>query len=270
MDCILIHADENLQFRKVLVDGAGASFTRDAPNQRLVIRAKAGELLPKGEHTLFFEYSSGLQTNNVGLYLSRYLDDDGNNVTVVATQFEATSARSAHPCFDEPALKANFSITVDGVPATHTALSNMPVKSVTPNTGGGTDAQPTSKVVFETTPKMSTYLVALVVAPVFGKTVSVALVGRSMNVTAYGMNRASVRSNIAFAAEVGATVTQYYETVFGVNFPLPKQDMIAIPDFAAGAMENWCVAALPASAAALTPPLLSAGAWSLTARVRGA
>ena len=243
-DCLLVHAkmgDGYLSFSDVRVDGKKVSSHRyDSVNQRLVIQPMLDEVLKAGSHSLSFAYSAPLPypSNNVGLYLSRYTsdpDEHGNThvVNVTATQFEATSARYAMPCLDEPALKANFSVTVDGVPAGYTALGNMPQKSTVANADG------TSMVTFDTTPRMSTYLVALVVGPITGTSVNGS---NGLNVTAYGMNRASVvgpPSNIQFAAEVGASVTSFYETVFGVKFPLPKQDMIAIPDFAAGAMENW-------------------------------
>jgi len=259
-DCILVHADENLHFSKVTVGGsAAASFQHDAANQRLVIRPKLGELLKKGGTTLEFEYDSPLQTNNVGLYLSTYKDDGGRVVNVTATQFEATSARTAMPCFDEPALKANFSVTVDGVPAGYTALGNMPVLGEAVRNADGT-----SKVTFQTTPRMSTYLVALVVGPLISAPVTARLQGRDMAVTAYGMDRSSVRGNIEFAAQVGASVTAFYEKTFGVPFPLPKQDMIAIPDFAAGV----CGSSVGRRRLTLAQARWRTGAWSRTARRR--
>lgn len=195
------------------------------------------------------------QPPQTGLYLSSYFNDAGVEVFLVTTQFEATFARRAFPCFDEPAYKAVFNVTIDGVPTGYTALGNMPVTSTTPN-GDGTSRisfQPSPKArsspmpalppqpprdhcllrsTYSPAPQMSTYLVAAVAAPL----ISVSGISGQNNVavSVYAVARADNYNKIAYALDAGMRVLTYYEGTLGVPYPLPKLDMIAIPDFAAG------------------------------------
>ena len=235
VDCVLVHAGPDLLFSSITARRGGAAaaqtpvaWSADPANERLVLQlaAAAGSAL-----TLSFSYSSPLRTTNNGLYLSTYRNDEGATVNITATQFEATAARQAFPCLDEPAYKASFALAVDNVPAGYTALSNMPVASSQPST-----AFPGAlRVSFKPTPNMSTYLLALVVAPLVSSSASFG----AKTVTSYGVNRSATRGRLDFATAVAAEIIPYYENLFGAPFPLPKMDMIAIPDFAAGAMENW-------------------------------
>ena len=112
------------------------TYTVDALNERVVLRlaapAAAGELV-----TLHITYSANISKNNLGLYNSPYTDDEGKTVPMLVTQFESTYARHAFLSYDEPALKATFQLTVDGVPAGFTALNNMPVLATSPRSDGG-------------------------------------------------------------------------------------------------------------------------------------
>ena len=234
VDCVLVHAGPDLLFSSVTVGASAAApqtavaWTPDLANERVVLRlpAAAGASL-----TLTFTYTSPLRTTNNGLYLSTYVDDNKNTVNMTATQFEATAARQAFPCLDEPAYKANFSMTVDNVPSTYTALSNMPVTS-----SGASPSYPgTLRVSFAPSPRMSTYLLALVVGPLIKSSASFG----AKTVTSYGVDRAATRGQLDFATSVAAKIIPFYETLFNAPFPLPKMDMVSIPDFAAGAMENW-------------------------------
>ncbi|RYE84939.1 MAG: hypothetical protein EOO65_01365 [Methanosarcinales archaeon] len=179
-----------------------------------------------------FAFTAALGTDMNGLYLSTYTNDAGNQVNTVCTQFEATYARSAFPCFDEPAYKANFSLTVDGIPPAYTALGNMPMVSNATNADGSYSA------TFGTTPRMSTYLFAFVAAPMVSVTTTSGM--NNVTVSVYAVARADNVDKIAYALDAGARVLDYYESVFDLAFPLPKIDMVAIPDFAAGAMESTC------------------------------
>ena len=162
--------------------------------------------------------------------LSTYLDDSKKQINMSATQFEATAARQAFPCLDEPAYKASFTLTVDNVPPAYTALGNMPVAS----SGASTAFPGTLRVSFAATPLMSTYLLCLVVGPLISSSASFG----GKTVTSYGVDRAATRGQLDFATSVAAKIIPYYEALFAAPFPLPKMDMVAIPDFAAGAMEN--------------------------------
>jgi hypothetical protein len=278
-DCILVHSGADLAYSYVASAGLPggpfqpvASWAPDAANERIVLRLPQGTVAAGSRLTLRFNYSSPLRTNNNGLYLSTFLDDAGRTVNMTATQFEATAARQAFPCFDEPALKATFSLAVDGVPAGYTAVSNMPVAATAP-ASPGVGAQGATLVSFAQTPRMSTYLLALVVGPMIS---SSATFDGTKPVTSYGVARNATAGRLAFATGVAALIIPYYEQLFEADFPLPKMDMLAIPDFAAGAMENWQVrfakiaptspahAHTPNPAANLSRP--SAGAASPTAR----
>lgn len=140
---------------------------------------------------------------------------------------EATDARRAFPCWDEPAIKATFDITLV-VPKDRIALSNMPVVSEKSLDDGW------RSVHFDTTPIMSTYLVAAVVGEydyVEGKSKDGVLV---RVFTPVGKKEQGL-----FALDVATKVLPYYKEYFKISYPLPKMDLVAIADFSAGAMENW-------------------------------
>jgi puromycin-sensitive aminopeptidase len=161
-----------------------------------------------------------------GFYRSKYTTKSGEDRYAGVTQFEATDARRCFPCWDEPALKATFDLVLV-VPTNRVALSNMPVKDETVDGDLKT-------LVFERTPIMSTYLVAVVVGEydyVEGKSDDGVLV---RVFTPLGKKEQGL-----FALEVATKVLPYYKDYFNIAYPLPKMDLIAISDFLAGAMENW-------------------------------
>jgi aminopeptidase N len=258
--CLQLHAYELdvANASVVALDGAAGSggpqpasvLRYDAVNERVVLALGA----PYAVGTrlrLSLDFAGALRDDNTGLYRSSYRDDAGAEVHTVATQFEATAARRAWPCFDEPAYKAVFNVTVDGVPPGYTALGNMPVALTAPNPDG------TRAVTFAPlVPRMSTYLVALVVAPLVGAT---GVTTTGVNVTAWGVDRANNSARVTFARDVAIRVLPFYEGLFGIPFPLPKLDMAAIPDFAAGARAPpsvHCVCVRLAPCAPSPTPLL--------------
>jgi aminopeptidase N len=236
--CLQLHADGLTVTAATVTDvtTAGgpprsASVARyDAANQRVVLALP--QVYDAGARLLVsLSFTGTLGTDMTGLYRSSY-ENAGTSVDIVATQFEATAARRAFPCWDEPEYKAVVNVTVDGVPVGYTALSNMPPVSSgpSPSLPGG------STVVFAPSPRMSTYLVALVVAPLVGVTGTTAT---GVNVTAWAVNRANNTDRLRFALGVALDVLPYYGSLFGgLQYPLPKMDMVAVPDFAAGAMEK--------------------------------
>lgn len=182
--------------------------------------------------SLSYEGNFGSLSNLVGFYRSRYTED-GVIKTILATDFEPTNARAAFPCFDEPALKATFTIAIEH-PTNSIALSNWPVDSEN-SIGNGR-----KKTSFKTTEKMSTYLAAWVVAPddysfVEGKTKN------GTPVRIYGRSSAGRNKLLDFALDVAIQVTDYFEnTYFQISDAVPpKIDMIALPQYPNGAMENW-------------------------------
>ncbi|CAH0398786.1 unnamed protein product [Chilo suppressalis] len=184
------------------------------------------KVLPKGEAKLFCEFNGEINDKMKGLYRSKYMTPGGEERYAAVTQFEATDARRCFPCWDEPAIKATFDITLD-VPADRVALSNMPVKEEKVNGD--------KKLIhFDTTPIMSTYLVAVVVGE-YDYVEKKSRDGVLVRVyTPVGKSKQGI-----FALEVAAKVLPYYKEYFEIAYPLPKIDLIAIADFSAGAMENW-------------------------------
>ncbi|KAJ8311540.1 hypothetical protein KUTeg_010895, partial [Tegillarca granosa] len=176
-----------------------ASIEEDKQRQFLIVHFN--EDLTKGNfYTIQMSFIGPLKNDLVGLYLSSY--QRGNKTIYLATtQFQATDARKTFPCFDEPAIKAKFDLTL--VRQSHmVSLSNMPNIS-SENRGNGWIAD-----TFNTTPPIA-------------------------------WSRPEAVDQTRYALGVGVELLTYFEDYFNISFPLPKQDMIAIPDFSAGAMENW-------------------------------
>mmetsp|Transcript_66642 Transcript_66642/g.167958 ORF Transcript_66642/g.167958 Transcript_66642/m.167958 type:complete len:989 (-) Transcript_66642:170-3136(-) len=184
--------------------------------------------LPVGDGTLELSYIGQLSGDMAGLYKSTYQDAQGQTQVIALTQLEAIEARRVFPCWDEPAQKASFNLSVT-IPEGFEAFSNMPVTSQHSSDGVGMHT-----VIFQETPVMSTYLLALAVGR-FDSIQHVTEGGVVLRVLAVP---GQVRRG-AFALDVAARALDFYEKYFDVKFPLPKLDMLAAPDFAAGAMENW-------------------------------
>ena len=186
------------------------------------------EDLPVGNALLKIHYTGVLNDKNAGFYRSKYTAADGQTKYLATTQFEATDARRALPCWDEPARKATFDVTLI-VPNNLVALSNMPVQEIVPL--ANSDLQIIS---FGRTPIMSTYLLAFVVGEFdFVETHT----NNGTLVRVYALPGRSDQGK--FALDVGKRSLEFYNSYFDIPYPLPKLDMIAIPDFASGAMENW-------------------------------
>lgn len=167
-----------------------------------------------------------------GFYRSSYPHPDGTTHYMATTQMEATDARRAFPCFDEPALKATFGVTLIADPSL-TCLSNMDVASEkevqSDITGGKRKA-----VTFNSTPLMSTYLLAFII----GELNYIETKEFRIPIRVYSPPNSNIEHG-RFSLDLAAKTLKFYEEQFASPFPLPKMDMIAIPDFSAGAMENW-------------------------------
>ncbi len=185
-----------------------------------------GEDLPVGSATLTIEFTGVLNDKLHGFYRSTYTAPDGSTKTIATTQFEATDARRAFPCWDEPDLKATYTVHLIVAPDL-TAVSNAAEVART--------ARPDGKVMvsFAETMRMSTYLVAFIVGDleatepvdVDGTPLRIVVAPGSMHLT-------------SFALEMGAHALRYFARYYDIAYPGDKLDMIAIPDFAWGAMEN--------------------------------
>ena len=184
------------------------------------------ESLAPGDYELTVSFRGTLNDQLRGFYRSTFEDDAGNDAVIATTQFEATDARRAFPCWDEPDLKATFGVTLI-VPAGYAAISNGP-EVTRSDAGPGKFA-----VTFADTMVMSTYLVAFIVGELDATEV-VDAAGVPLRVlTTPG------KTHLAdFALEAGAHALGYFADYYGIPYPGDKVDMIAIPDFAWGAMEN--------------------------------
>ncbi len=186
----------------------------------------SSEAVP-GPANLTISYQGILNDQLKGFYRSRYQDTEGNEQYLATTQFESTDARRALPCWDEPALKATFQVSMT-VPSHLTAVSNTPVID---ESDAGNDLK---TIHFAETPRMSTYLLAFVVGDL-ACVEETAPNGTLMRVFATRGNEHLGR----FALDTALRLLEYYNDYFGIPYPLEKLDHFAIPDFAAGAMENW-------------------------------
>ncbi|MBI1970281.1 M1 family metallopeptidase [Candidatus Woesearchaeota archaeon] len=191
-----------------------------------------GKLIPKGEATISLTFHGKLGSIG-GLYKSKYTGKDGSQKYMATTQFEAADARQAFPCIDHPAAKATFDISVTCDDCLD-VVSNTEVKEVKQDSASAVSGKTGKKTVsFARTPVMSTYLVYIGVGEFEwiedskGKTVI-------RVVTTPGKS-----SHARFALQAARQCLGYYETYFGIPFPLSKLDLIAVPDFGFGAMENW-------------------------------
>ena len=208
-----------MKISRVLVNGREMKFKTDGKIIEIF------DLRP-GEVEVTIDYEGTLNENMEGAYLSTY-EYKGKTETIVTTQFESHYAREAFPCIDEPEAKAIFvlSITTD---ESDVVLSNMPAAKQT-------SAADLKTTYFQPTPRMSTYLLAWVIGKFHGKTIKNT---HGVEVTTYCALNQDVDS-VDFANEVAARALEFYDDNYGVPYPLKKLDQVALPDFEAGAMENW-------------------------------
>ena len=177
--------------------------------------------LPAGHNVLAIAYTGILNDKLRGFYLSK-----SRKRNYAVTQFESTDARRAFPCFDEPALKATFDVSLtidkaDNVISNSNQISDIPAGAAK------------HTVAFATTPKMSTYLVAFLVGDF------VCTKGSSDGVPIRACATPDKVDLTPFAVHAAEHFLKYYDTYFGIKYPMPKLDLIGIPDFEAGAMENF-------------------------------
>ena len=209
----------DLTIKSVKINGIKTAFNYD--DKFLEIRE-----VEQQEVKVEIDFQGKITEQMYGIYPCNY-EKDGVKKEIIATQFESHYARYAFPCIDEPIAKAMFDLTIIA-DADLTILSNTPViKQV--------DRRSKQLVRFDTTPKMSTYTLAFVI----GDLVKLeGLTKSGVQVTAYA-STAHQTTELEFGLQVALDALDWYENYFGVAYPLPKCDHVALPDFAAGAMENW-------------------------------
>jgi puromycin-sensitive aminopeptidase len=205
------------------------STTLDAEEERVTLTFP--DPLPVGPATLELSFTGILNDKLHGFYRSTFTDDGGNERVIATTQMEATDARRAFPCWDEPDRKAVFEVTLvveEGLGA----YSNGPIVEETPEPGGAGSA-PARRIRFAPTMPMSTYLVAFIVGPLQA-TDPVDVDGVPLRIV-HPPGKAYLAP---YALEVGAHALRFFTDYFGIPYPADKLDLVAIPDFAFGAMEN--------------------------------
>jgi len=219
---ITLNAAE-MQFMGATISSGGAPQTAraDFDQRRETATLTVPTPIPAGPATIAIRYSARLNDQLRGFYLSH-----GNGRDYAVTQLEATDARRAFPSFDEPAMKATFDVSTT-IDARDTAISNGRVLSDTPGPGAGKHT-----LKFSTTPKMSPYLVALAVGD--WECVKGAADGIPIRICASQGHK----DELGFALESAEVAVRYYNRYFGIKYPFEKLDVVAVPDFSAGAMEN--------------------------------
>ncbi|CAL7935734.1 unnamed protein product [Xylocopa violacea] len=187
-----------------------------------------------GIYALNLQFSGNLQDDLIGFFKDHYKDSNGNEIWLAATQFESIHARRAFPCWDEPALKATFNISIKHYP-NYTAISNMPAreKSKIDKADGKMWTR------FERTPVMSTYLVAFVIADF----VNISNADGTIN----AWSRKDRVGYLKFAHEIAQKAVKELELYTNSTVRVPKMDHVVIPEHSVVAMENWGLILYPES-----------------------
>ncbi|XP_022081849.1 putative aminopeptidase-2 isoform X2 [Acanthaster planci] len=200
-----------------------------AETEFIVIQLDA--LLEVGaKYRLHIEFNNALRNDLGGYYLSSYNPKSGGTRYLASTFFDPVDARKAFPCFDEPDMKATFNITLEYEPQYH-ALANMPMKGSPETLDGGW-----MRATFEESVIMSTYLVCYIVSDFKAKFMT------TQNDVEFGVwAQEDFINQTDYALQRGVEILDYFDGLYGleIKYPLTKLDMIALPDFSAGAMENW-------------------------------
>ncbi|MFS9235333.1 M1 family metallopeptidase [Streptococcus sanguinis] len=214
---------KDLTVEAVEVAGQARPFALDKDNEALYIELEAA-----GPVVVTITYSGKITDNMTGIYPS-YYTVDGVKKEIISTQFESHFAREAFPSVDEPEAKATFDLALKFDQAEgELALSNMPEIDVE-------NRKTTGVWKFETTPRMSSYLLAFAAGDMQGIT------AKTKNGTLVGVyaTKAHPASNLEFALDIAVRCIEFYEEYYGVKYPIPQSLHVALPDFSAGAMENW-------------------------------
>ena len=218
---IFVHT-KDLTIISSSIDGKSVEV-KMGDNDELELKANS---ITGANHSIVLGFSGSITDQMHGMYPC-YFDHDGSKKELIATQFESHHAREVFPCLDEPEAKATFDVTLTTETGV-TVLGNMPVTS---------QKEEDNLLVtsFERTPKMSVYLLAWVYGDIHKKS---AKTKRGVEVNIWA-TVAQKPESLDFALDFAAKTIDYFEDYFDIEYPLPKSDHIALPDFTSGAMENW-------------------------------
>uniref|UniRef100_A0A665WUI7 Aminopeptidase n=1 Tax=Echeneis naucrates TaxID=173247 RepID=A0A665WUI7_ECHNA len=222
---IVLHSS-NLNIANATFKASNVTVLEYKPRDQIAV--KFSEKLKRGQHcVLTLEYSAKLSNTYDGFYNSSYTDKNGNKRVLAATQFEPLAARKAFPCFDEPAFKATFLVKINRK-SDYMTLSNMPMAKSTPLNDSLVQDE-----YKKTSVNMSTYLVAFIVGDFIPVTKDVS----KTQVSVYSVPEKKEHTD--YALDTASKLLEFYNNFFEIDYPLKKLDLVAIPDFLAGAMENW-------------------------------
>ncbi|XP_022215268.2 aminopeptidase N-like [Drosophila obscura] len=231
---ITIHESK---IKLIALDGKDTAFeldgTGEVPERQYYMLFLTANLVPDVVYELRMAFSGDIIEGGDAYYWNKYQDSDNDTRYLTATQFQPTLARDVFPCFDEPNLKANFTISL-GHDQVYHALSNMPVKRIIPHG----ELHKYVWTEFEESVPMPTYLVAFSVNDFEHTTTVKSDSGLEFRSWArHGANSTPLAAMI-HGNVVGFKVLQILEKLFGINYALPKMDQMAVPNYT-GAMEHW-------------------------------
>ena len=216
-----------LRIQAASVDGKELPLSAiQTDNEKELLMLKLPSELAAGDHAVTLRFTGKINQQGQGLFYMRYQEQgSGARKVMLGTQFEATDARRFFPCWDEPAFRARFQLTVV-VPENWLAVSNMLIESEQKIAGG-------KEVRFAPTPPMSSYLNVFVAG-------ELDFIESQVGPTQVRVIATKGKAELGrYALDASAEILKYYNDYFGVPYPLPKLDQIAIPGGFGGAMENW-------------------------------
>jgi aminopeptidase N len=198
-------------------------------NSQDEVRLHSSSLIYPGNYTVKLKFSGKITKHMVGLYPCPF-KHMGKDKMLLATQFESHHAREVFPCIDEPEAKATFDLSLI-TPAKQKVLANTPIKKQAKPAG----SKDVIETMFETTPVMSTYLLAFVIGEIHGVS---AKSKHGVEVSSWA-TVAQPKSHLEYANKEAVELLDFFTDYFKTPFPLKKLDQVALPDFEVGAMENW-------------------------------
>ena len=221
----IVFNTHDMRIADARLDGAPVART-DTQNDKQLTTLTLARAVAPGRHVLTLAYSGKIEDSSDGLFAQDYRTPDGRSGRMLSTQFESTDARRMFPGWDEPAFRATYKLSVT-LPAAWTAVSNMPIER-------RRERGSLATTTFQRTPKMPSYLVVLSA----GDLASISGVGSDGVKQSIWAVKGDEQHG-TYALESALKILPYYDDYFGVKYPLPKLDHIAIPGGFGGAMENW-------------------------------
>ncbi|XP_028152016.2 glutamyl aminopeptidase isoform X2 [Diabrotica virgifera virgifera] len=230
-ESVSLHS-KGLNIANVKVASQPGTFITEKTYDLLNIKRQDNSKFIPGFDNIEIEFNGDMKNRIVGLYTSSYTTSSGEKRQIATSKFEPTFARQAYPCFDEPNLKAKYKVhLLKPKDSSYIALSNYPVENVTDYDN---DHQ---LVTFDETVSMSTYLSCFIVSDFTHTETSFNNSGKIVPLKVFASPENLDKTR--YAGEVGKKVIEYYVQYFQMPYPLPKLDLVAIPDFVSGAMEHW-------------------------------